>query len=60
MVENLADIGFYNLPLTYLDDYIANIQAVTNEQIREVFKRRIDLEKMLTVIVGPTTKEGSF
>lgn len=59
-VENLADIGFYNLPLSYLDNYIANIQAVTNEQIREVFRRRIDLATMQTVIVGPTTKEGSF
>ena len=53
MVENLADIGFYNLPLSYLDDYISNIQAVTREQIIEVFRRRIEMKEMLTVSVGP-------
>jgi zinc protease len=59
-VENLADIGFYNLPLTYLDDYVANIRAVTRKQIMEVFRRRIDPGKMLTVIMGPQTKDGVY
>jgi zinc protease len=56
VVEYLGVIGFYNLPLDYLDTFTDQINAVTREQVIEVFKRRIDLNKMLTVIVGPQAK----
>lgn len=45
-------IGYYQLPLTYLDDLVANMSAVTREQIRDAFKRRIKPENMVTIIVG--------
>jgi zinc protease len=45
-------IGFYNLPLTYLDDFTRNIDSVTTAQIRAAFKRHIDPQAMATVIVG--------
>ena len=48
----LAMIGFYNLPLTYLDDYLKAVKAVTTVQIKDAFRRRIDPENMVTVIVG--------
>jgi zinc protease len=48
----LSVIGFYNLPLTYLDDFTHNIDKVTITQIREAFKRHIDPQAMATVIVG--------
>lgn len=53
IVENLAVIGFYELPLDYLDQYNANIEAISLEQIKSAYKRRVHLEKMVTVIVGP-------
>lgn len=52
MIEYLAVIGFYGLPLTYLDDFVARVNGVTLEQIRSAFARRIDPERMVTVIVG--------
>jgi len=52
IVENLASIGFYGMPLDYLDKFIANVEAVTVDQIKDAFKRRIDPEKMVTVVVG--------
>jgi zinc protease len=52
ILDYLALIGFYRLPLTYLEDFIPRIEAVTVEQIRDAFKRRIDPERMATVIVG--------
>jgi len=52
IAENLAVIAFYGLPLTYLDDFIARVQAVNIEQIRDAFRRRIHPDTMLTVIVG--------
>lgn len=53
IVENLAVIGFYDLPLDYLDTYNAHIEAVTLEQIKSVFQQRVHPDKMSTIIVGP-------
>jgi zinc protease len=52
IAENLAVIAFYGLPLTYLDDFIPRIEAVTVEQIRNAFRQRVHPDKMVTVIVG--------
>ncbi len=52
IVDNLASIGFYGLPLDYLDQYISNIEAVSLEQVKDAFKRRINPEKLVTVVVG--------
>lgn len=48
----LAMIGFYQLPLTYLTDYLAAVEAVTTDQIRQAFQRRIQPDGMVTVVVG--------
>lgn len=48
----LSMIGFYHLPLTYLTDYLAAVEVVTTEQIRQAFQRRIQPDGMVAVIVG--------
>ena len=48
----LAMIAFYDLPEDYLDTYLDNIRKVDISDIREVLKRRIDVDHMVTVIVG--------
>ena len=48
----LALIGFYRLPLTYLDDFVKNVEQVTVADIRSAFARRLDPERMVTVVVG--------
>jgi zinc protease len=52
IVEYLAMIGFYDLPLDYLDTLNARTEAVTAEQIRDAFRRRLDPERFATVVVG--------
>jgi zinc protease len=52
IADYLTVIGFYRLPLSYLDDFIPRIEALTAEQIREAFRRRVHPEHMVTVIVG--------
>lgn len=52
IADNLAMIGFYGLPLDYLDTYIDRVEAVTVEQVHDAFKRRIHPANMFTVIVG--------
>lgn len=48
----LAMIGFYNLPISWLDDFNNRIEAVTREQIHDAFKRRVNPDSMVTVVVG--------
>jgi len=52
IAEYLTVIGFYRLPLTYLDDFITRVEAVTPAQVRDAFQRRIHPEHLVTVIVG--------
>ena len=56
LLDYLALIGYYNLPLDYLDTYNKKVEQVTLEQIRDAFKRRIKPEQMVTVIVGGGAK----
>ncbi len=48
----LAMIGFYNLPLNYLDTFKSKVNAVTVEQIKDAYSRRVQADKMITVMVG--------
>ena len=52
IVEYLAMIGFYGLPLDYLETFNDRVMAVTREQIRDAYQRRVPLQQMATVIVG--------
>jgi len=52
ILEYLSVIGFYRLPLDYLDRFNEEIAQVTVAQINDAFKRRIHPEQFATVIVG--------
>ena len=52
IADYLAVIGFYRLPLTYLDDFIGRVEAVTAEQVRAAFARHLDPARMATVTAG--------
>ncbi len=52
ILNYLAVIGFYHLPLTYLDDFSGQVSRVTAAQIKDAFSRRIQTDKMVTIVVG--------
>lgn len=52
ILDYLSVIGFYKLPLTYLDDFNKQIAKVTTKQIKDAFQRRVKPETFATVIVG--------
>ena len=56
-VEYIAMIGFYDLPLDYLDTFTDSVEAVTGENVREAFARRVDPSKLVTVVVGRAAEE---
>jgi zinc protease len=48
----LALIGFYDLPVDYLETFVANIERVTAADIKATFARRVDPDRLVTVVVG--------
>lgn len=54
----LAMMGFYHLPVTYLDDYLKAVEVVTVAQIKDAFQRRIAPKNMVAVIVGAMEPAG--
>jgi zinc protease len=57
LLDNVANIGWYNLPLNYLDTWTQRVAAVTRDQVRAAFQRVLQPQTMATVVVGgPDTK----
>lgn len=52
ILEYLNMIGFYKLPLDYLDSFNQHVAQVTVSQINDAFRRRIHPDRFATVIVG--------
>ncbi|AMK76386.1 MULTISPECIES: M16 family metallopeptidase [Methylomonas] len=52
LTDYVAMIGFYQQPLDYLDTFQSNVEAVSIEQIKDAFKRRVKPELLQTVTVG--------
>ena len=52
LLDNAAAIGFYGLPLDYLDQYQGRIQAVTVNDIKQAFSRHVRPADLITVTVA--------
>ncbi len=52
IVQYLAVIGFYGLPLDYLDTFNGHIEAVDKATLLDAYRRHVDPDKFVTVIVG--------
>ncbi|HEX8988672.1 MAG TPA: pitrilysin family protein [Rhodocyclaceae bacterium] len=56
LIGYVSIIGYYGLPLTYLDDFPAKMRAVTVDDVRAAFKRHVKPEDLVTVIVATDEK----
>ncbi len=52
LTDYVTMIGFYQQPLDYLDTFPAKVEAVTVEEVKDAFRRRIKPEWLQTVTVG--------
>lgn len=55
ILANLGNIGWYRLPLDYLDRWTDRVEAVTADQIRAAFNRHLQPDRLVTVVVGAGT-----
>jgi zinc protease len=54
LLDNLAQINFYDLPLNYLQTWADRVAAVSIQDIRRAMNRAISLDQMSVVVVaGP-------
>ncbi len=52
LLGNVANIAWHNLPLNYLDVWTAQIDKITTTQIKAAMQRKLQPEKMVTVVLG--------
>lgn len=52
LLDNLAFIAWHGLPLDYLDTWTAKVERVTAADVRAAFARKLQPQRMVTVVVG--------
>lgn len=52
ILDYLSVIGFYRLPLDYLDTWVGKVEAVTVSEVKDAFARRLNPDAMNTIVVG--------
>ncbi|MDP3709566.1 MAG: insulinase family protein, partial [Polaromonas sp.] len=52
LLDNIAGIAWNNLPLNYLDTWTQQVDKVTAADIKAAFARKLQPDKMVTVILG--------
>ena len=52
VLELIAMIGYYRLPLDYLDHWTEKVAQVTAADVKDAMNRKLNEGKMVTVIVG--------
>lgn len=59
IVEYLGMIGFYDLPLDYLNTLVPKVLAVTPEAVKAAFDRHLQPENFVLIQVGRGQDEGA-
>ena len=57
IVGQLGAMGFYNLPLSYLNDFMRESQSLTVEQVKTALNKHLSTDKMVIVSAGPTVPQ---
>ncbi|WP_137974699.1 pitrilysin family protein [Pseudomonas sp. F(2018)] len=57
IVGQLGSMGFYDLPLTYLDDFMSEVQGLSVEQVKAAMAKHLATDKLVIVTAGPTVAQ---
>ena len=52
LLDNISNIAWNDLPLDYLDTWTAKVQRVSAADVKAAFARKLQPQRMVTVIVG--------
>ncbi len=59
LLDNLSNIAWNNLALDYLDSWTRQVQRITAADIQQAFARKLQPQRMVTVVVGGSEGGGS-
>jgi zinc protease len=59
LLDNLANIAWYELPLDYLDTWTRQVEKVTAAEVKAAFARKVQPDRMVTVVVGGAAEAAS-
>ncbi|WP_375741042.1 M16 family metallopeptidase [Pseudomonas boanensis] len=57
IVGQLGAIGFYNLPLTYLEDFMRQVQALDVAEVKAAMAKHLSADDFVIVTAGPTVAQ---
>ncbi|WP_053182757.1 M16 family metallopeptidase [Pseudomonas kilonensis] len=57
IVGQLGAMGFYDLPLSYLEDFMRQSQELTVEQVKAALNKHLSTDKMVIVTAGPSVPQ---
>ena len=57
IVGQLGSMGFYDLPLSYLEDFMRDVQALTVEDVKTAMAKHLDTDALVIVTAGPTVAQ---
>jgi zinc protease len=52
ILDNVSSIAWNDLPLDTLDQWTNQLRKVTKDQVTAAFKKNLDVNQMVTVVVG--------
>lgn len=57
IVGQLAAIGFYDMPLTWLSDFMQDLQKLSVSDVHAAWQRHLNPEQLVVVTAGPTVEQ---
>lgn len=57
IVSQLGSIGFYGLPLTYLEDFMQQVQALSVEDVKAAMNKHLAADSFVIVTAGPQVEQ---
>ena len=60
IVGQLGSMGFYDLPLSYLEDFVRDVQALNVEQVKAAMAKHLNPEALVIVTAGPTVTQEAL
>ncbi|MCS9616143.1 insulinase family protein, partial [Pseudomonas aeruginosa] len=57
IVGQLGAIGFYGLPLDYLESFLKQVEGLSVEQVRSAMAKHLDADAFVIVSAGPSVPQ---
>lgn len=57
IVGQLGSMGFYDLPLDWLQAFVNDVNALTADEVKAAMQRHLSIDQLTVITVGPTVEQ---